>query len=83
VLPNTFKRLTPQRIEILHMIRIEGAVSAGDVAEEICKRNKRTAYAQLKALHRLGLIESIRHCEYRISTAGDAWLDARVAPEGR
>lgn len=75
---NRFVALTPQRIAILTMVRYEGAVSASDVARDVTHRNKRTAYAQLKALHKLGLIEPIRTSEYRLSTAGDAWLDNRT-----
>lgn len=76
---NRHVRLTPIRASILELTQSAGAVSASDVAREVIRgRNKRTAQAQLSALHRLGLLTPIRVCEYRLSDAGQAWLDLRA-----
>lgn len=77
---NRFVKLTDSRRQILELIQAEGAVSASDVASQIIRgRNKRTAQVQLLALSRLGLIEPIRTCEWKLSSAGQAWLDNRGA----
>lgn len=81
---NRLVKLTPIRASILELTQSAGAVSASDVAREVISgRNQRTAKAQLVALHKLGLLTPIldaldRICEYRISDAGQAWLDLRA-----
>lgn len=76
---NRLVKLTPTRASILELTQSAGAVSASDVAREVIRgRNQRTAKAQLIALHKLGLLMPIRICEYRLSDAGQAWLDLRA-----
>jgi Mn-dependent DtxR family transcriptional regulator len=72
---NRFIKLTAARQGVLELVETEGAVHRGDVAE-LFRRNIRTAAKALKDLHALGLLTPIRICEYKLSDAGLAWLDA-------
>lgn len=84
IVDNRLVRLTDTRVAILKLVQQEGAVSASDVARDLIRgRNQRTAKAQLAALHKLGLITPIRSCEYKLSDAGQAWLDLRAKDVGR
>lgn len=68
------------RFSILRLVQREGAVSRSEVAD-LFRRNNRTAVKQLRELHKLGFLEPIRICEYRLSEAGKAWLSVNsVAP---
>lgn len=74
-----FIKLTPARQGVLELVQREGAVSRSEVAE-LFRRNVRTAAKALKDLHALGLLTPIRFCEYKLSEAGQAWLDAHRKP---
>ena len=60
------------------------APSASDVARD-CGRSqvKRAAIKQLKALHELGLLTPMRICEYRLTAAGQMWLDNQRSLESQ
>lgn len=76
-------RLTPLRAKILAFVGSQKAVCASDVAGDAIRgRNERSAKAQLSALHRSGLLVPIRNCEYVLSDAGRAWLEAQAARSG-
>lgn len=76
---NRFIKLTDTRRMALELAESEGAISADDVARAVVRgRNKRSAIKVLKDLHGLSLLtEVVRGCEYRLSDAGQAWLDSR------
>jgi DeoR/GlpR family transcriptional regulator of sugar metabolism len=78
--------LTPARQAILELIEGAGAVGIDQIAE-LYKRNKRTAYAQIKYLTKQGLIGPNDY-GYRLLPPGQAWLrdkreiDARLKRGG-
>lgn len=79
---NRFVRLTTIQRLILQLAQSEGAISASDITcrDLVRGRNERTAKSCLARLHRkLSLLEPIRTCEYKLSAAGQAWLDNHTA----
>lgn len=80
---STFAKLTPFRASILRLAQADGAISADDIARD-CGRNgiKRAAIKQLRALTDLGLLTPIRISEYRLTAAGQMWLDNARALAG-
>jgi len=81
---NRFVKLTAIQRSILELVQVEGAISDTEIVRNNLVRgqNYRTAKAMLKRLHTLGLLEPIRTCEFKLSNAGQAWLDARLPNHG-
>lgn len=82
---NRLVKLTDVQRSILMLAQSEGAIHAGSIVDAnlVRGRNKRTAKSCLARLHsKLGLLDPIRTCEYKLSAAGQAWLDIHVRPLG-